>query len=80
MKTIFSVYKTDEWHRYNSREIIGIATSEKKAIHLCVLQAKKEGENIGDDQMFNLINYKQTQGYAGAGEFQFEEMNTDILL
>lgn len=76
---IYLVYKTDNWHSYDSRDIIGVATSSAMAIKLCMQQAKKEHEKITEAQLYNLTNLKQTQGYTGKGEFQFEEVNTDTL-
>tara|TARA_R100000781_G_scaffold113591_1_gene82399 strand:+ start:8522 stop:8764 length:243 start_codon:yes stop_codon:yes gene_type:complete len=79
METVFVVYKTDAHHSYASRDIIGIATDKNEAINICQLQAKKEGEVITTDEMFNLENITQTQGYNGEGEFQFEELELNKL-
>lgn len=76
---MFIVYKTDSWHSYASRDIIGVATSPAIAVSICKAQAKKEGRAIDKDQLFNLKNLKQTQGYS-EGEFQFEPVETDTLL
>ena len=80
MKSIFIVYKTDEWHSYASRDIIGVCDSKKECINICQLQAKKEGGVITTDEMYNLENITQTQGYNGEGEFQFEEIELNTLL
>jgi hypothetical protein len=80
MDQIFLVYKTDTWHSYKSRDIIGVATSEENAVSICQEQAKKEGEEISEQELWNLQNLKQTQGYQGEGEFQFEAIITDTLL
>lgn len=79
MNTVYVVYKTDSQHSYASRDIIGVATSHKMAISICRQQAKKEHRKINEEQLFNLNNIKQTQGYSD-GEFQFEEMKKDILI
>lgn len=76
----FLLYKTDSRHSYASRDLIGVATSKEKVIALCKQQAKKEGEKFDSDQLFNLNNISQTQGYSGHGEFHFEEVKTNILL
>lgn len=78
--SIYIVYKTNAWHSYDSRNIIGVATTPENAIKICKLQAKKEGCRIHKEELFNLNNTKQTQGYKGEGEFQYEEMETDTLL
>jgi hypothetical protein len=80
MNEIFLVYKTDAWHSYASRDIIGIATSKDMAIALCKQQAKKEHEKFTSGDLFNLTNILQTQGYNGEGEFQFEMVELNKLL
>lgn len=80
MKKVFLVYKTDTLHSYASRDIIGIATDEVYAVGICRDQAKKEGEKLDSEDLFMLNNFKQTQGYKGEGEFQFEEVLTNKLL
>jgi len=50
------------------------------AISICKKQAKKEGNKISSNELFNLNNIKQTQGYDGEGEFQFQEVQKNILL
>ena len=77
---IYLVYKTDNFHSYNSRDIIGVATTLNNVKKIIKAQVKKEGEKLDKDQKFNLENIKQTQGYSGEGEFQFEEIETNILL
>lgn len=77
---MYLVYKTDCHHSYASRDIIGICTSVPNCIKICKQQAAKEGQKITSEQLFNLNNIKQTQGYSGDSEFQFEEFKTNILL
>ena len=80
MQSIFLVYKTDSNHSYASRDIIGVATTKNHAITLCIEQAQKEGFTLDSDQLFNIKNIEQTQGYEGEGEFHYEQMETDTLL
>lgn len=80
MKSVLIVYKTDNWHSYASRDIIGVATSQEEAINICQLQAKKENEVITTNELFNLKGIKQSQGYEGEGEFQIEKVQTNKLL
>ena len=42
MKNVYIVYKTDAYHSYASRDVIGIATELIIAIDICKQQAKKE--------------------------------------
>ena len=80
MESVIAVYKTDAWHSYVSRDLIGIATDYAKAIIICHEQAKKECCEIGEDQSFNLMQIKQTQGYEGEGEFVIERLDLNTLL
>lgn len=77
---VYLVYKTDNWHSYKSRDTIGVATSQAQVIKLCKAQAKKEGHTIAKDQLWNLDNLNQTQGYEGEGEFHYEAMKTNTLI
>ena len=79
---MYLVYKTDTWHSYESRDIIGVATSEASAVLICIEQAKVDGEDLetNSDELHNLVNLKQTQGYSGEGEFQFEKVEIDTLI
>lgn len=79
MKEVFIVYKTDPWHSYASRDLLGVGTSKNHAIKLCKEQASKEGERISSDQLFNLNNINQTQGYSGEGEFVIEPVTVNTL-
>lgn len=79
-KNIIVVYKTDAHHSYNSRDIIGVATNVDMAIFICKQQAKKEGEKFTSNDMFNLMNIKQTQGYCGKGEFDYETIQLNKLI
>jgi hypothetical protein len=76
---IYLIYKTDNWHSYGSRDLIGIAVN-RNPIDIIKEQVKKEGEKLSKDDEYNLANIKQTQGYEGEGEFQYEEAETDTLL
>jgi hypothetical protein len=77
---MYLVYKTDTWHSYDSRDIIGVCTSLESVYDIVNQQAEKEGESLSEAERFNLVNLKQTQGYSGEGEFQFEEFEEDVLL
>ena len=77
---MFIVFKTDPWHSHASKDMLGASESIEGAIDLCNQQAHKEGETIDEDQLFNLNNIKQSQGYSGDGEFDIEEIDLDILI
>ena len=67
--TVFAVYKTDTWHSYASRDLIGIASDFSFSQLLCQEQAKREGFEIKGDELYNLANLRQTQGYEAVVEF-----------
>ena len=77
---MYLVYKTNAWHNYDSRVVIGLATSKEIAIEICIEYAENEFQTMTEEQVINLSNSCQTQGYSGTGEFQYEETFTDILL
>jgi hypothetical protein len=79
MKVII-VYKTDNWHSYNSRDMISIVNTKKEAVKICKLKAKKEKENFGLDQVRQLEDLWQTQNYEGSGEFQIVQYDKNTLL
>lgn len=80
MKEVFICYKTDNWHSYSSRDIIGIGTSVNEAFIICNTQSRKENQEFSEDDVFLLREKNQTQGYNGEGEFQIEPVNTNVLL
>lgn len=80
MKNIFLVYKTDVWHSYNSRVIIGVCTTLENVFKVIKQQAKKEGFKITKENLEDLNHMEQTQSYKGEGEFVFEEMEINTLL
>jgi hypothetical protein len=79
MQEVFIVYKTDVWHSYASRELLGIGTTQAKAIDLCIQQAKKEGHTIPKEELSFLADKNQTQDYSGEGEFVIEPIKTNTL-
>jgi hypothetical protein len=77
---IYLIYKTDVHHSYASRDLIGISTNDSSPISIIKQQVEKEGEDLSSDDLYNLSTIKQTQGYEGEGEFDYESVETDILL
>lgn len=80
MAHIFAVYKTDSWHSYNSRDTIGMCTTKEHVMRVIKQQVKKESQKLDEDDIYNLNNISQTQGYSGDGEFHFEMIETNKLL
>jgi hypothetical protein len=78
-KEVYLIYKTDNWHSYASWDLIGVATTEDIAISLCKKRATTEHARIDKDQLFNLGNINQTQGYSGEGEFVIQIAEIDTL-
>lgn len=80
MKEVFIVYKTDNHHTYASMDLLGASGTMPGAIKLVLEQTKKEDEQLSDDDMRNLRNIMQTQGYQGYGEFVIVKLKMDELL
>jgi hypothetical protein len=76
---VYAIYKTDNAHSYPSRELIGIAQAENP-LNLIIEAAKKEGEELSEDDIYNIVNINQTQNYSGKGEFDVEAVETDKLI
>lgn len=77
---MFIVYSTDNLHSYASRDVIALSKSIPQAIKLIRAHAKKSGDKISEDDLFNLQNIKQTQGFEGEGEYFIEEVAIGVLL
>ena len=52
--SVFIVHRTDNWHSNASFDLLGVATSQKKAIKLVKQQAKKEGFKLSADNKAGL--------------------------
>lgn len=76
----FVGYKVDTNHRYKSRNIICICDNAATVIGIMQQDAKIEGFEIDQIQTMNLHNIKQTQGYEGPGEYQYESIIKNKLL
>lgn len=53
---VFATYRTDAWLSYASRDLLGLYTTQERAIE----RIEKETE-LTDDDRWNLINLDQTQ-------------------
>jgi len=80
MNKAYLVYQTDVNHSYDSRNLIGVATTPESAIVIIVDHTLKFGGTINYERLEQLRTIQQTQGYNGVGEFQFEEVETDAHL
>ena len=80
LETAWVVYKTDAQHSFGSRDVIGICTDLPSAIGICKEKATQDGGSIDSDDLFNLNNIKQTQGYLGEGEFDIEELSLNRMI
>lgn len=53
---VFAAYKTDAWLSYASRDLLGLYTSQERAIQ----RIEKETE-LSETERWNLVNIGQTQ-------------------
>lgn len=77
-KHVFILYKTDAWHR--NQEILGVFRTISDAMEGIKEVVIQEGENLSDDDLYNLDTIRQTQGYSGFGEFVVEEVELNKIL
>lgn len=78
-KKVFVVYSGNQWLEYNSKEIIGIYTSQNKAIdEIIANRCKKEDDEDVDELRYELERYGQTQGRRV--NYMIEEMELDEWL
>jgi len=76
---VYIVYKTDAWHSYASRDMLGVGTTKSNALKIVRQQVKKQGEKLSKDDLYNLDHINQTQNYNGEGEFVIEPLETNKL-
>ena len=76
---VYLVYKTDNWHSFASREILGVCTTKSNALKIVKQQVKKDGEKLSKDDLYNLEHINQTQNHNGEGEFVIKPIETNKL-
>lgn len=69
---MYLVYTTDFNHSYSSRDLIGACTSFTQVMKVIRSRAQIEGVKLNEDDIYNLNHIKQTQGYDGSFEFDYE--------
>jgi hypothetical protein len=77
---IFVLHKCDCRHTTESMETIAFCSTKEKAIDLVVEQAKNEGYQIHEHDLYLLRTISQTQYYEGSGEFMITEHLQDTLI
>jgi len=76
---VYIVYKTDAWHSYASRDMLGVGTTKSNALKIVRQQVKKQGAKLSKDDLYNLEHINQTQNYGSEGEFVIEPLETNKL-
>ncbi len=77
--TKFIVFTCDNWHTNGSKDLIAVCSDLQNSIKIIRQKARKEGKRISADDLYNLENINQTQGYKGEGEFIIEEYEENKL-
>ena len=77
---IILVYKTDFQHSFASRDLIGVVRDTHPVTIINQYISKNNMEEMGHEQVWNLNNIGQTQGYIGDCEFATEKVEADTLL
>ena len=78
MTTVTILYRSDAWH--NNKEMLGVFTTKGNAINAAQQLALDEDEDLSIDDIYNLNNINQTQGYSGFGEFVVEEIEINKII
>ena len=77
---IFIINRTDNFHSLNSFDLLGIATTFKKALKIVKAQAKEENIKLSKYDKKLLKEIGQTQSSDFEGEFNIRNHKTNILL
>lgn len=87
MKSVIAVYTTDGWHTYSSRELIGVATTEKKRDtivrrYLRNHPYEKLNRNQINEAVEQIQQNRQTYGLSESAGFEIdtEEYDTNTVL
>jgi hypothetical protein len=79
MDKIILIYRTDKQYSYQSREVIGIATSFGSAIDILKIESENYDEKeLTDEQVKMLKDNSKTAGYKDDAEFyiSYKELDT----
>jgi hypothetical protein len=80
-KTVILVYRTDVWHTYKSRDLIGVCTDRDETLKVVEQAVEQDGLPPLSEEQIDLLNrLGQTQGYHGRGEFQTEQYELNTIL
>jgi hypothetical protein len=81
MQHVILVFRTDMWHSYESRDLIGVCTDRVKAFEVIKQAVEEEGIPPLSEEQIDLLNrLGQTQDYHGKGEFYTEIYDINTLL
>jgi len=81
MQEVILVYRTDVWHTYKSRDLIGVCTDRDNALEVIIQAVEEEGIPPLSEEQIDLLNrLGQTQDYHGEGEFQTEQYELNTIL
>ena len=79
---VILVYKCDNWHSHDSKELIGVAEDIGTASRMCSeYAAHHKIKKLTEEDYEQMVQMGQTQGYEGPGEFYTElwTLNTPVL-
>ena len=79
IQSVWIGYKTDFQHSYASRDMICVCSNQATMIEHIMIHALKTGAPINDEQLWNLENISQTQGYPEC-EYDTEEITLNELI
>jgi hypothetical protein len=81
MQNVILVYRTDVWHSYESRDLIGVCTNRAEVLEVVEQAVEQDGLPPLSGEQIDLFNrLGQTQDYHGEGEFHTEQYELNTLL
>jgi hypothetical protein len=80
MASMNLLYKVDNWHSTESKELLGIFYTKENAILHAQKHAKLVGEVISKDDLYLLDTVGQTQAFDDEGEYMIEEVKINELI
>lgn len=79
-KKVFVVYRCNAWLSLDSRFLVGVCSSHKKAEDVAFDDCEILDEAWTDDDTWNIANLSQTQCGQRDFNWMIEEVEMDVLL
>ena len=77
---MYLLLSTDLWHTRKSEKLLAICETKEKAIELAIKHSEKDGLKMTSEDILNLKNIGQTQGYSKELEYILLEQKVNKLI